>query len=116
MVNAATHGGEGVRVVVRGELAVDGLSLHVDDDGPGVSTTELATIFDPFGRGDRARMIPGFGLGLAIARDVARAHGGELTVASPRPLPFARADPSRPGSRFTLRLGARRVVPAPRTS
>jgi len=106
VVNAAVHGGAAVHVTIRGERGPDGLALHVDDDGPGVPVEERATIFDPFGRGDRARTVPGFGLGLAIARDVARAHGGDLTVESPRP----GADAAHPGSRFTLRLAAARVA------
>ncbi len=109
VVNAAVHGGESVHVVVHGETTPAGARLHVDDDGPGIAPDEMRTIFDPFGRGDRARTVPGFGLGLAIARDVARAHGGELTVESPRP----GADPSRPGSRFTLRIAADRVSREP---
>jgi signal transduction histidine kinase len=104
VVNAAVHGGDAVRVTVHGERDATGLRLHVDDDGPGVPADELRTIFDPFGRGDRARTVPGFGLGLAIARDVARAHGGDLTVLSPRP----GADAARPGSRVTLRLAGDR--------
>ncbi len=105
VVNAAVHGGEGVHVRIGAERGPDGLSLHVDDDGPGVPAEEVRTIFDPFGRGDRARTVPGFGLGLAISRDVARAHGGDLTVVSPRP----GSDEAHPGSRFTLRVAAARV-------
>ena len=106
IVNAAVHGGEGVRVTVGGERDTHGLALHVDDDGPGVPVEEMRTIFDPFGRGDRARTVPGFGLGLAIARDVARAHGGDVTVVSPRP----GSDEAHAGSRFTLRVAAERIT------
>ena len=109
VVNAAVHGGDAVRVVVRGASDATGVMLHVEDDGPGIPEEEMRTIFDPFGRGDRARMVPGFGLGLAIARDVARAHGGDLTVVSPCP----GADPSRPGSRFTLRVATERLSAEP---
>lgn len=100
LVNAAVHGGDGVHVVVRAQTDGPLVRVHVDDDGPGVPEEEQATIFDPFGRGDRARTVPGFGLGLAVARDVARAHGGDLTVTSPRP----GGDAARPGSRFTLSI------------
>ncbi len=61
-----------------------GLSVHVEDDGPGIPPAEQATIFEPFGRGDHARTVPGTGLGLTIARDLVAAHGGTLTVVSPR--------------------------------
>ena len=107
IVNAAVHGGEGVHVKVHGERTADALLLHVEDDGPGFPPEECATIFEPFGRGDRARAVPGFGLGLAIALDAAHAHDGTLTAASPSPgIPQA-----RPGARFTLRLPLARVVP-----
>ena len=107
LVNAAVHGGDGVRVTLHGERAPDAVLLHVDDDGPGVPAEERATIFEPFGRGDRARTVPGFGLGLAIAQDAVRAHGGELSMTSPCP---GRPE-GRPGARFTLRIPAGRVLP-----
>jgi signal transduction histidine kinase len=102
MVNAVTHGGPGVRARVWGERSGSEVLLHVEDDGPGIPAADLPRVFEPFGRGDRARTVPGHGLGLAIALEVARAHGGDLTVASP---PASPGTP-RPGCRFTLRLPA----------
>lgn len=63
------------------EVIVDtahGFVLRVCDHGPGVPESELETIFDPFYRGERTREIPGFGLGLTIARRAVEAEGGEL--------------------------------------
>ena len=48
----------------------------VRDRGPGISTEDLPRVFDPFFRGEGAPGRPGFGLGLALARRVAEAHGG----------------------------------------
>ena len=68
--------------------------VEVSDDGPGVSAHEQTTIFDPGERGSAAEgRSDGAGLGLALARRLARSAGGEIT-----------ATPDRDGGRFTLRL------------
>jgi diguanylate cyclase (GGDEF)-like protein/PAS domain S-box-containing protein len=51
--------------------------LHVEDEGPGVPADRVGVIFRKFGRVDHRR--PGSGLGLYLARGIARAHGGELS-------------------------------------
>jgi two-component system, OmpR family, sensor histidine kinase BaeS len=62
-----------------GELAW----VRVSDTGPGIPPEEQALIFNPFYRGGHGRRIKqGMGLGLSIARDLAEAHGGEITVES----------------------------------
>ena len=80
------------RLETNGEYAV----IHVDDDGPGVPSDKRDDIFERFTRLDEARdrKSGGAGLGLAIARGVARAHHGDLTCAT-SPLG---------GARFTLTL------------
>ena len=56
--------------------------LTVTDDGPGFTADDLVHLFTPLYRGDvsRSRQTGGVGLGLAIARRIVRAHGGELTA------------------------------------
>ncbi|HUZ81569.1 MAG TPA: sensor histidine kinase, partial [Gaiellaceae bacterium] len=54
----------------------------VADHGPGVADEDLPRIFDRFYRAAGARSRPGAGLGLAIVREAARAHGGDATVES----------------------------------
>ena len=56
--------------------------IRVDDDGPGIPEARREEAFRPFHRLDEGRNLQtgGVGLGLAIARDVARAHGGELAL------------------------------------
>ncbi|MHB8285590.1 MAG: ATP-binding protein, partial [Caulobacteraceae bacterium] len=59
-----------------------GLDIRVDDDGPGIAPDRYEEAFRPFSRLDEARNqnVKGVGLGLAIARDVARGHGGDVTL------------------------------------
>nr|WP_321460320.1 ATP-binding protein [uncultured Cohaesibacter sp.] len=56
--------------------------ILIDDNGPGIPEEELESVFRPFYRLDTARNqnTPNTGLGLAIARDIARAHGGDLKL------------------------------------
>ena len=75
--NALKYGGAArCRVFREGEDAL----LTVEDDGPGVPEDALERMFTPFERGDAARdpSTGGVGLGLALARGIARAHGGDV--------------------------------------
>ena len=58
------------------------LHLTIDDDGPGIAPERREDAFKPFSRLDDSRNqnIKGVGLGLAIARDIVRGHGGDLTL------------------------------------
>jgi two-component system osmolarity sensor histidine kinase EnvZ len=49
--------------------------ITVDDDGPGIPLEQREEVFRPFASG-----ASGTGLGLTIARDIVRAHGGEITL------------------------------------
>jgi heavy metal sensor kinase len=93
--NAVRHASSRVRVSVglQGGLAV----LAVDDDGPGIPAADRERVFERFTRLDdaRSREHGGAGLGLAIAREIVRAHGGELT-----------AEDGAPGARLVMRLPA----------
>jgi two-component system osmolarity sensor histidine kinase EnvZ len=59
-----------------------GVDILVDDDGPGIPPEQRESVFRPFFRLDASRnpATGGVGLGLTIARDVARGHGGDLTL------------------------------------
>jgi two-component system osmolarity sensor histidine kinase EnvZ len=65
----------------------DAIEITVDDDGPGIPASSHEDVFRPFFRleGSRNRSTGGVGLGLTIARDVIRSHGGDITLGdSPR--------------------------------
>jgi len=78
--NACKFGG-GVSVSVEDGAAV---VIAVRDQGPGIPQEHLSRVFEPFYRVDssRSRDTGGTGLGLCIARDIAQAHGGALTLAN----------------------------------
>ena len=78
--NAAAHG-EHVRLAARA-LPSGGVEITVEDDGPGIPDDMHEEAFRPFSRLDASRNQnrKGVGLGLAIARDVARSHGGDITL------------------------------------
>ncbi|MET0236738.1 MAG: HAMP domain-containing sensor histidine kinase [Kibdelosporangium sp.] len=66
------------------EITVQAGRVTVLDRGPGISPAEATRVFDRFHRAEAARSLPGSGLGLAVVRSVAQAHGGDV-FAEPRP-------------------------------
>jgi signal transduction histidine kinase len=89
-VRVSPQGGEIFVALRNGDQA----SVTVRDEGPGVVADERDLIFERFQRGRAASGTAGFGLGLAIGRELAERMGGELVL-----------EPTdRPGATFTLRL------------
>ena len=96
VMNAAAHGDQ---VEVNALRRADGgLEIIVDDNGPGIPADQYENAFKAFGRLDESRNqnVKGVGLGLAIARDVARGHGGDI-ILSMSPLGGLRATIRLPG-------------------
>ena len=94
--NAARHAG----TVAFGLVAANGhVTLTVDDDGPGIASEDRERVFERFVRLDegRGRTEGGTGLGLAIVREVARAHGGDVTLGN-SPLGGLRAEVRLPAA------------------
>lgn len=91
--NARAHAASRVEVTVGADGATSWVG--VADDGPGVPDDQRERVFDRFHRGDpaRSRASSGTGLGLPIARALARRHGGDVVL-----------EPGESGARFVLRL------------
>ncbi|MBY0544870.1 MAG: two-component sensor histidine kinase [Gammaproteobacteria bacterium] len=69
---------------VKLEIVKDEYLISVEDDGPGIPKSQLTQVFLPFYRGEhsRSRQTGGMGLGLAVAKDIIRAHGGNIELTS----------------------------------
>ncbi|KQP92394.1 MULTISPECIES: ATP-binding protein [unclassified Methylobacterium] len=76
--NAARYGDT---VLITGRREHRAFLVSIDDDGPGIPADQREEVFKPFVRLDDARQdAGGSGLGLSIARDIARAHGGDVAL------------------------------------
>jgi signal transduction histidine kinase len=96
LANAIKYTGNHGKIELSTSEAGDCVLIHVRDTGRGIPADKFENIFEPFVRIDTgySRPTEGTGLGLAISRDLARAMGGDLTVASTL----------GKGSTFTLKL------------
>lgn len=107
----------GLRARVRVLQSATTIAIEIEDDGPGVPPEEIEHVFAPFYRleGSRNRETGGVGLGLAIARSIARRHGGDVTLVNRETgfcatiaIPRAPAEALRPAA-----SGVSRGAPAP---
>ncbi|HNM77098.1 MAG TPA: HAMP domain-containing sensor histidine kinase, partial [Tepidiformaceae bacterium] len=83
--NAFRHTPESGKVTVAcRDLQPGTLQVTVADNGPGIAQADLPHLFERFYRGDNSGGAPkkGYGLGLAISREIVRAHGGEIWATS----------------------------------
>jgi hypothetical protein len=100
VANAVKYGGGArVRLLPPASVGAAGamLTIEIEDDGPGIPAAELERVFEPFHRAEpsRNRETGGVGLGLPIARNILRAHGGDVVLAN-RPARGAKATVSLP--------------------
>ena len=82
--NAVKYTPAGGRVAFRVHVTDQNLEISVEDTGVGIAEDELPKVFDKFFRSDdpRVQEQTGTGLGLALAQEVVRLHGGRITVES----------------------------------
>jgi signal transduction histidine kinase len=80
--NALRHTTAGGQITVHARRTGQGLEVSVRDSGEGIRAEDLPHIFERFYRGEKSRnrVTGGAGLGLAIARGIVRAHGGDIRV------------------------------------
>ena len=84
LINAIKYG-KSAQVSIA--ILAEQVQIKVIDQGPGISSQEQEKVFMPFYRVDQARspQTVGVGLGLAVARDIIRAHGGEIELKNRQP-------------------------------
>lgn len=72
----------GDKIIIRAATEGNCLRVEIDDNGPGIPASERENVFKPFYRIDKSRNqdSANSGLGLAIARDIAKSHGGTVTL------------------------------------
>ncbi|MCX6028486.1 MAG: ATP-binding protein [Chloroflexi bacterium] len=80
--NAVRYTPTGGSITLRTASGAAGVTVEVQDSGPGIAADVLPHIFERFYRQDVAHTTPGFGLGLPIARAIVERHGGRLEVES----------------------------------
>jgi signal transduction histidine kinase len=79
--NARKYNVAGGRVRVAAQVAGERVVLTVGNTGRGIPAAAQAHIFERFHRGGVGENVPGYGLGLNLARELARLHGGDLRLA-----------------------------------
>jgi signal transduction histidine kinase len=82
VIDNGTKHGSSVTVALR-DCSATAVRIEISDDGPGIASELLDKVFEPFFKIDNARPSSGrtgFGLGLSIARDIVRGHGGEIEL------------------------------------
>ncbi|QBB69443.1 HAMP domain-containing histidine kinase [Pseudolysobacter antarcticus] len=82
LTNAVTHGAADQQVKVRIHSCDKTFEMSVTNGGPTIPADRLARLFEPFSHGADNTQDPGLGLGLYIAAEITKSHGGTLTVSS----------------------------------
>ncbi len=99
--NALSYSPSGSQVVIGAQNTGAGFETWIADEGPGIPDAEKEMVFETFFRGAYSTLLPGgTGLGLPIAREIARVHGGTIRI----------EDNAPGGTRFLIELPAANVM------
>ena len=82
VTNAQKYSNPDSPITIHASALSGAVRITVKDCGPGIPQAEVQRVFEKYYRGRNNDRIPGTGMGLAIARDIVRAHGGEIGVSS----------------------------------
>ncbi len=76
----------GKKVFIQAKKSVGSVIIIIEDNGPGISKKEYENVFKPFYRVDKSRSLnrSGVGLGLSIAQDIVKSHGGNISLSESR--------------------------------
>jgi len=82
LINALKHNPPGICLSL--DAAVEGSMLRciIQDNGVGMTAQQCQRLFEPYTKGQRARYVPGLGLGLYLCQQIVHAHGGQIGVTS----------------------------------
>ena len=77
--NGLTYGN---KIFVEIKRSINSLIVTIEDNGPGIPRSEYENVFRPFYRVDKSRGLnkSGVGLGLSVAQDIAKSHGGNISL------------------------------------
>ena len=77
--NGLTYGN---KIFVEIKKSLNSIIITVEDNGPGIPKNEYANVFKPFYRVDKSRGLnkSGVGLGLSVAQDIVKSHGGSISL------------------------------------
>jgi signal transduction histidine kinase len=82
ITNAFKHNSPGIELVLNAVVKVNTIIISVTDNGIGIAPEHQQRLFELYTRGDRARYMPGLGIGLYLCRQIITAHGGKIGVNS----------------------------------
>ncbi len=82
LINASNYSPQRTTIHVRARLEAQMLRVDVEDHGPGIPAEQQVGLFEPYVRANSGDLPAGFGLGLAIARDIVEAHAGRIGLES----------------------------------
>jgi signal transduction histidine kinase len=82
ITNAIQHNPDGIELTVDAVVEPEFIRIYIIDNGVGIVAEQQARLFELYARGDRARYMPGLGMGLYLCQQIITAHGGKIGLDS----------------------------------